>query len=231
MARDVGERCLHTTISCQSRNYVLYLFSTRANGDRALSEPVEPLRQPSAAIARLRRETRRGEGRPSARGGVVGLLNRGVSIAEIASPEGVTERGMRKYVRSASRTPRAPAARRVSGAAGEPPQRGVARRLQRDVGRQPSRGRPGRDNRARTRPLSRFRFRRRARDANAVPPRAAFRRPRSRSKRCAPGRNRMAPQMIETAPLARRNGDPLSSLAGEGGAKRRMRGSARASAP
>ena len=73
-----------------------------------------------------------------------------------------------------SRPPGARTARRVQGAAGEPPQRGVARRLKRDVGSQPSGGGPRRDNRARTRPLSRFCFRRRARDAKAVPPRAAF---------------------------------------------------------
>jgi hypothetical protein len=42
--------------------------------------------------------------------GIVGLLNRGVSIAEIADREGVSERGMRKYVRSvlARRAPQPP---------------------------------------------------------------------------------------------------------------------------
>ena len=42
---------------------------------------------------------------------IVGLLNRGVSVAEIASREHVTERGMRKYVRGllARRAPEPPA--------------------------------------------------------------------------------------------------------------------------
>ena len=43
--------------------------------------------------------------------GIVSLLNRGVSIAEIADQEGVSERGMRKYVRAllARRAPQPPA--------------------------------------------------------------------------------------------------------------------------
>jgi hypothetical protein len=63
-----------------------------------LSEPVEPAhtllrnRSPAARSTARRRKAER-ERR------VVGFLNRGVSIAELAAREGVTERGMCKYVR------------------------------------------------------------------------------------------------------------------------------------
>jgi len=75
-----------------------------------LSDPVEPApaiqrdRSPAARSAARRRKANR-ERR------VVGFLNRGVSIAELAAREGVTERGMRKYVRSvlARRAPQPPA--------------------------------------------------------------------------------------------------------------------------
>jgi hypothetical protein len=76
-----------------------------------LSEPVEPspptLRRDRSPVARnaVRRRKVERERR------VVEFLNRGVSIAEIASREHVTERGMRKYVRTllARRAPQPPA--------------------------------------------------------------------------------------------------------------------------
>ena len=76
-----------------------------------MSEPVEPTppairrdRSPAARSAARRRKANR-ERR------VVGFLNRGVSIAELAAREGVTERGMRKYIRGllVRRAPQPPA--------------------------------------------------------------------------------------------------------------------------
>ena len=76
-----------------------------------MSEPVEPARQPSAATARpaARSAARRRKAERERR--VIGFLNRGVSIAELAAREGVTERGMRKSIRAllARRAPQPPA--------------------------------------------------------------------------------------------------------------------------
>src|SRR5271157_4820565 len=72
----------------------------RQTENAPLSELVEPAppairrdRSPAARNAARRRKAER-EMR------IVGFLNRGVSIAAVAAREGVTERGMRKYVRS-----------------------------------------------------------------------------------------------------------------------------------
>jgi len=72
----------------------------RQTENAPLSELVEPAppairrdRSPAARNAARRRKAER-EMR------IVGFLNRGVSIAEHAAREGVTESGMRKYVRS-----------------------------------------------------------------------------------------------------------------------------------
>jgi hypothetical protein len=78
-----------------------------SNGERRLSELVEPSpptlrrdRSPAARNAARRRKADR-ERR------IIGFLNRGVSVAELAA----TERGMRKYVRGllARRAPQPPA--------------------------------------------------------------------------------------------------------------------------
>jgi len=83
----------------------------RPTENTLLSDPVEAApptlrrdRSPAARSAARRRKAER-ERR------IVGFLNRGVSIAEIAGREGVTERGMRKYVRAllARRAPQPPA--------------------------------------------------------------------------------------------------------------------------
>jgi hypothetical protein len=88
------------------------VFSTPSNGERAaLFEPIEvappAIRRDLSPAARnaVRRRKAERERR------VIGFLNRGVSVAELASREGVTERGMRKYVRSlpARRAPQPPA--------------------------------------------------------------------------------------------------------------------------
>ncbi len=76
-----------------------------------MSEPVEPappiVRRDRSLAARsaARRRTAEREMR------IVGFLNRGVSIAEIAAREGVSERGMRKSIRGllARRAPEPPA--------------------------------------------------------------------------------------------------------------------------
>jgi DNA-binding CsgD family transcriptional regulator len=74
------------------------LFSLALSENTSLSEPVKPAptlrrdRSPAARNAARRRKANR-ERR------VVSFLNRGASIAKIAAREGVTERGMRKYVR------------------------------------------------------------------------------------------------------------------------------------
>jgi hypothetical protein len=82
-----------------------------SNGERRLSELVEPSpptlrrdRSPAARNAARRRKADR-ERR------IIGFLNRGVSVAELAARERVTERGMRKYVRGllARRAPQPPA--------------------------------------------------------------------------------------------------------------------------
>ena len=145
---------------------VLYLFSC-APIENALvryriGQPVAPRRDRSHAA---RSEARRKKAEREMR--IVGFLNGGVSIAEIAMREGVNERAC-ENMSAGSRPPRAGAARGVHGAEGEPPPRGADRGLQRDVGRQPSGGRPRREARARARPLSRL-SRRRTR----APPRAA----------------------------------------------------------
>ena len=124
-------------------------------------------RSPAARNAARRRKANR-ERR------VVSFLNRGASIAKIAAREGVTERGMCKYVRGllARRAPQPLAAflalqvSRLNEALIVAYSAMSGANLQ-AVDR-------GRDNRARTRPLSRFCFRRRARDAKAVPSRAAL---------------------------------------------------------
>jgi hypothetical protein len=73
------------------------LFSLALSENTSLSEPVKPAptlrrdRSPAARNAARRRKANR-ERR------VVSFLNRGASIAKIAAREGVTERGMRKYV-------------------------------------------------------------------------------------------------------------------------------------
>ena len=71
------------------------------------AEPAQPKvgrdRSPGARGAARRRKAERERG-------IVGLLNRGVSIAEIAGREGVSEKGMHKYVREllARRAPEPP---------------------------------------------------------------------------------------------------------------------------
>ncbi len=79
----------------------------RPNGERPSSEPAQPkVRRDRSHEARSAARRRKAERET----GIVGLLNRGVSIAEIADREGVSERGMRKYVRSvlARRAPQPP---------------------------------------------------------------------------------------------------------------------------
>jgi DNA-binding NarL/FixJ family response regulator len=86
------------------------LFSLALSENTSLSEPVKPAptlrrdRSPAARNAARRRKANR-ERR------VVSFLNRGASIAKIAAREGVTERGMRKYVRGllTGRAPQPPA--------------------------------------------------------------------------------------------------------------------------
>ncbi len=77
---------------------IFYICSPCPSGERALSEPVEPvaLRRDRSPAARRMARRRKAEREM----GIVSLLNRGVSIAEIADQEGVSERGMRKYVRA-----------------------------------------------------------------------------------------------------------------------------------
>jgi hypothetical protein len=138
-----------------------------------LSEPVETapaIRRDRSPVARsaARRKKANREWR------VLGFLNRGVSIAELAAREGVTERGMRKYVRSvlARRSPQLPAgflALQVSRL-----NEALVVAYSAMSGSEPSCGGPRGDNRARARPLSRLRRRRRGRVAEAAPPRAAF---------------------------------------------------------
>ena len=84
-----------------------------------MSEPVEPAptvrrdRLPAArSVARRRKANRERR--------VVSLPNRGVSVAELAAREGVTERGMRKYVRSVLAR-RAPGQNRMAPQAIETP--------------------------------------------------------------------------------------------------------------
>ena len=188
----------------------------RPNGERPLSESDEPAqpkvrRDRSPAVRRSARQ-RKAEREM----GIVGLLSRGVSIAEIADREGVSERGMRKYVRSvlARRAPQPPeeflalqvsrlneallvAYSAMSGANLQAVDRVVK-------------------NRARTRPLSRLRRRRRGPGAESGPPRAALPGPaRARSAARPRGtewrrkRLRLLDSRAETA----RPGDPaLSSL-------------------
>ena len=144
------------------------------NGERPLvrARRTRPARSPPRSLARGAQVGAAEEGR--ARTGIVGLLNRGVSIAEIADREGVSERGMRKYVRSvlARRAPQPPeeflalqvsrlneallvAYSAMSGANLQAVDRVVK-------------------NRTRTRPLSRLRRRRRGPGAEAGPPSAAL---------------------------------------------------------
>ena len=85
-----------------------------------ICSPSPKRRTPLARAHRTRPSPRRDRS-PAARGAarrrkgerareIVGLLNRGVSIAEIAGREGVSEKGMRKYVRAllARRAPEPP---------------------------------------------------------------------------------------------------------------------------
>jgi DNA-binding CsgD family transcriptional regulator len=90
---------------------VFYVCSERHNGDRPLSEPVEPTPpaprrdRSSAARSAARQERAEREAR------IVSLLNRGFSVAEIADRNGVSERAMRKSIRTllARRAPAPPA--------------------------------------------------------------------------------------------------------------------------
>ena len=99
------------TISCQGRSCVLYLFSIAKPEPPTCPNPSNPLRPRLAAIARPRREARRDKKGPSARRAIVSLLNRGFSVAEIADRNGVSERAMRKSIRTllARRAPAPPA--------------------------------------------------------------------------------------------------------------------------
>jgi len=75
-------------------------LSDPAEAARTLRRDRSPAARNAARRRKAERETR-----------IVGLLNRGVSVAEIASQERVTDRGMRKYVRGllARRAPQPPA--------------------------------------------------------------------------------------------------------------------------
>jgi DNA-binding CsgD family transcriptional regulator len=90
---------------------LFYICSPSPYGDRPLPEPVEPApsapRRNRSAAARSAARQRRAE--REAR--IVSLLNRGVSIAEIADRDGVGERAMRKSIRTllARRAPAPPA--------------------------------------------------------------------------------------------------------------------------
>jgi hypothetical protein len=90
---------------------MFYVCSLAANGERPLSKPVEaaPPTLPRDRSSAARRATRRRNAEREMR--IVGFLNRGVSIVEMAARERVTERGMRKYVRAllARRSPQPPA--------------------------------------------------------------------------------------------------------------------------
>jgi hypothetical protein len=169
-----------------------------------LSELVEPSpptlrrdRSPAARNAARRRKADR-ERR------IIGFLNRGVSVAELAARERVTERGMRKYVRGllARRAPQPPAeflARlneallvaysAMSGANLQAVDRANSTAI--TVLLSPTRAR---------------------REGRPVSHRLPW--PLSRSRRRAPGRNRMSPQSIETARFASRNGSPFSATRG-----------------
>jgi hypothetical protein len=87
------------------------LFSITTTETDPLSEPVEPApparRRDRSAAARRAARQRRAE--REAR--IVDLLNRGVSVAEIADRDGVGERAMRKSIRTllARRAPAPPA--------------------------------------------------------------------------------------------------------------------------
>jgi DNA-binding CsgD family transcriptional regulator len=100
-----------STISCQGRTGCSIFVLHQPTGERPFSEPVEPAppaprrdRSPAA-----RRAARQKRAEREAR--IVDLLNRGVSVAEIADRDGVGERAMRKTIRTllARRTPAPPA--------------------------------------------------------------------------------------------------------------------------
>ena len=99
------------TISCQGRSGVLYLFSIALPETAPSSEPVQPAPpaprrdRSSAARSAARQERAEREAR------IVSLLNRGFSVAEIADRKGVSERAMRKSIRTllARRAPAPPA--------------------------------------------------------------------------------------------------------------------------
>ena len=89
---------------------MFYICSRCASGEFPLSQPVGPaaaLRRDRSPAARNAARQRKAEREMR----IVGFLNRGVSIAEIAAREGVTERGMRKSIRGllARRAPQPPA--------------------------------------------------------------------------------------------------------------------------
>jgi DNA-binding CsgD family transcriptional regulator len=88
---------------------MFYICSMHSNGERPLPKPVESvaLRRDRSPAARRMARRRKAEREMA----IVSLLNRGVSIAEIADQEGVSERSMRKYVRAllARRAPAPPA--------------------------------------------------------------------------------------------------------------------------
>ena len=132
---------------------LFYLCSHAITENTICPRPQRPPPPPPRATARSRRGGRRGCSRSGGRGGSSSFLNRGVSIAEIAAREGVTEKRMRRSS-ATSRPPHAGAAGRVSRPPNEPSQRGAGGGLWRHVGRQPSGGRPGGQDRARARPLS-----------------------------------------------------------------------------
>jgi DNA-binding CsgD family transcriptional regulator len=87
---------------------VLYLFSCAPTENALSAEPAPALRRDRSLAARS--EARRKKAERQMR--IVGFLNGGESIAEIAAREGVTERGMRKHVRGllARRAPEPPEA-------------------------------------------------------------------------------------------------------------------------
>ena len=87
------------------------MFSIAIPETAHLPEPVEPTPPaPRRDRSSAARTAARQKG-PSARRGIVSLLNRGFSVAEIADRKGVSERAMRKSIRTllARRAPAPPA--------------------------------------------------------------------------------------------------------------------------
>jgi hypothetical protein len=78
---------------------MFYICSIPPNGERPLSEPLEPaplLRRDRSPAARATARRKKAEREMR----IVGFLNPDVSIAEIAARESMTERGMRTSIRS-----------------------------------------------------------------------------------------------------------------------------------